>query len=77
MNVAISETWRRRGLALRLLDELESRFRLRGAKSAYLEVSASNTSALKLYRKRGYIEIGSLPGYYREEDGLAMEKPLT
>jgi ribosomal-protein-alanine N-acetyltransferase len=77
MNVAISETWRRRGLALRLLDELESRFRLRGAKSAYLEVRASNTSALKLYRKRGYIEIDSLPGYYREEDGLAMEKPLT
>ena len=77
MNIAISEAWRRRGLALRLLDELEGRFRLRGAESVYLEVRASNSSARKLYRKRGYIEVGSLPGYYREEDGLAMEKPLT
>jgi len=77
MNIAISEAWRRRGLALRLLDELESRFRLRGAESVYLEVRASNSSARRLYRKRGYIEIGSLPGYYREEDGLAMEKHLT
>jgi len=77
MNIAISEAWRRRGIAIRLLDEIEGRFRLCGAESAYLEVRASNTSARKLYRKRGYIEMGSLPGYYREGDGLAMAKPLT
>jgi ribosomal protein S18 acetylase RimI-like enzyme len=41
-----------------------------------LEVRASNTPAQSLYRKRGYIEVGCLSGYYRDEDGLAMERPL-
>lgn len=76
MNVAVAEEWRRRGLAGRLLDELENRFRERHASAAYLEVRASNTPAQRLYRKRGYAEVRSLPGYYRDEDGLAMEKPL-
>ena len=31
----------------------------------------------RLYPKRGYVEAGQLPSYYRDEDGLAMEKPLT
>lgn len=76
MNVAVSENWRRKGLALRLLDELENRFRIRGAEVVYLEVRASNTSAQRLYRKRGYIETGSLLEYYQDEDGLTMEKTL-
>ena len=77
MNVAVDKALRRRGLALRLLGELEERFRLQGVEIAYLEVRASNTPALSLYQKRGYIEAGFLPGYYRDEDGLAMEKSLT
>ena len=76
MNVAVAEARRRMGLAIRLLDELEDRFRLRGAEAAYLEVRASNTPAQRLYKKLGYVEVGSLPGYYWDEDGIAMEKPL-
>ena len=77
MNIAVTEEWRRRGLANKLLDELEGRFRKGQAEVSYLEVRASNTTAKNLYRKRGYAETGHLPNYYRDEDGIAMEKPLT
>ena len=77
MNIAVAAGWRRRGLAEKLLNELECRFRERVAEIAYLEVRASNTSAQRLYRKHGYREAGVLPRYYRDEDGFAMEKPFT
>ncbi len=77
MNVAVAEAFRRGGLAGRLMDELERRFRERRAEASYLEVCTSNTPAQSLYRKRGYAEVGKLPGYYRDEDGLTMEKPLA
>jgi ribosomal-protein-alanine N-acetyltransferase len=76
MNIAVALNWRRKGLAGRLLDELERRFMERGAAASYLEVRASNIPAKILYLKRGYVETGYLPNYYRDEDGFAMEKPL-
>ena len=76
MNIAVATDWRRKGLGGKLLDELERRFKEKDADSAYLEVRASNAPAQSLYRKRGYKEAGILPGYYRDEDGVAMEKPL-
>ncbi|MGD0803625.1 MAG: ribosomal protein S18-alanine N-acetyltransferase [Candidatus Bathyarchaeia archaeon] len=77
MNIAVSEVWRRKGIAGRLLDELERRFMERGAEFVYLEVRVSNGSAQRLYRKRGYSDLSILPRYYRDEDGLAMEKSLN
>lgn len=77
MNIAVTKEWRRKGLAGRLLDELERRFKERRAEFSYLEVRVGNIPAQCLYRKRGYAEVGRLPGYYRDEDGLAMEKPLA
>jgi ribosomal-protein-alanine N-acetyltransferase len=76
MNIAVAEAWRRRGLATRLLDEIEGRFKEHYADVAYLEVRLSNTPAQRLYALRGYAVVGRLPNYYRDEDGLAMEKPL-
>lgn len=77
MNIAVTMGWRRRGLAEKLLNEVEGRFRELGAEIAYLEVRASNTSAQRLYTKRGYRKVGILSRYYRNEDGLAMEKSFT
>ena len=77
MNVAVTEVFRRRGLAGRLMDELERRFKKRRAEASYLEVRASNIPAQSLYMKRGYVEAGVLPCYYYDEDGLAMKKLLV
>ena len=76
MNIAVVEECRCKGIAGRLLDELESRFRERRSEYSYLEVRASNHTAHRLYCKRGYSDLGILPNYYKNEDGIAMEKPL-
>ena len=76
MNIAVTEAWRGRGIAGKLLDELERRFKERGAEFAYLEVRVGNEPAQHIYRKRGYRDLGVLPHYYKDEDGLAMEKQL-
>jgi ribosomal-protein-alanine N-acetyltransferase len=76
MNIAVAEAWRRMGIAGRLLDALECRFRERGAEFSYLEVRMCNEQAQHLYRKRGYQDLVVLPHYYKNEDGLIMEKPL-
>jgi ribosomal protein S18 acetylase RimI-like enzyme len=39
-------------------------------------VRVGNEEAQRLYRKRGYRDLGILPRYYKDEDGIAMEKPL-
>ncbi len=76
MNVAVEEEHRGRGIATALMDELEKRFAERGASTSYLEVRVGNDMARDLYKRRGYVEVGILPRYYRGEDGIAMEKPL-
>jgi len=76
MNVAVDEGHRNRGIGTMLMDELEARFRERGAAAAYLEVRESNHDAQRLYRRRGYIYLRKAVGYYGDEDGLVMTKPL-
>jgi ribosomal-protein-alanine N-acetyltransferase len=76
MNLAVDEEWRKKGVASRLMVEIEKRLFESGAVKSYLEVRTSNTAAQNLYRKHGYLVTGLLPNYYRSEDGIAMEKPL-
>lgn len=76
MNIAIDMSHRRRGISMALMDELEKRFAERGASTSCLEVRVGNDVARGLYKMRGYVEVGILPGYYRGEDGIVMEKPL-
>jgi ribosomal-protein-alanine N-acetyltransferase len=46
----------------------------------YLEVRVSNFSAIRLYNKIGFVEIGQRRGYYSteygREDALLMSRPL-
>jgi ribosomal-protein-alanine N-acetyltransferase len=55
----------------------------RGAKTMFLEVRPSNARALRLYRKAGFAEVGTRPGYYPAHDGkedaliLAMELSIA
>jgi len=69
---------RRRGVASRLLDDLERIFRERGVQTSHLEVRADNLAAQKLYRKHGYTDTGVLKNYYgRGIHGIQLKKNLT
>lgn len=53
----------------------------RGATEVFLEVSATNTAALTLYRTQGYDTVGERPGYYPSRDShretaLTLRKTL-
>jgi ribosomal-protein-alanine N-acetyltransferase len=74
MNLAVEGSWRRKGLGQVLLEELEARLSGRGVVLFFLEVRELNLPAQSLYLKNGYIIIDRLPRYYRDEDGLVMEK---
>ncbi len=68
---------RRRGIGLRLLEELEKIFAEKGVETCYLEVRIDNVAARELYRKQGYIETGRLKGYYpMGTHGVQLKKNL-
>ena len=76
MNVAVSPALRRRGIARALFAELERR--LPEIDELFLEVRASNSGAIALYRTLGVEQVGRRPNYYLDprEDALILRKEL-
>lgn len=77
MNVAVSPALRRRGIARALFAELERR--LPEIDELFLEVRASNSGAIALYRTLGFAQVGRRPNYYLDprEDALILRKELS
>ena len=61
-------------MASNLLDVMDDIGGKAGAKAVTLEVRPSNTEAIKLYEKRGFVVKGIRKNYYTEtgEDALVM-----
>lgn len=74
-NVATRLSYRRRGLARAVLEELIARAATRGVSSIFLEARVSNTPAISLYRSLGFCEIGTRRRFYSApvEDAVLME----
>ena len=68
---------RRKGIGLKLLQEMEKIFKEKNIKTCCLEVREDNIAALALYRKLGYVEVGKLKNYYRSANGVHLKKVLT
>ncbi|MEM3731253.1 MAG: ribosomal protein S18-alanine N-acetyltransferase [Candidatus Bathyarchaeia archaeon] len=73
----VSPLHRRKGIAERLLQEIEGLFKENNVKTCCLEVREDNTAALNLYRKLGYRRVGRLKNYYGDANGIYLEKDLT
>ena len=73
MNIAVSESHRRRGIARMLVEEL---IRQLDAYQLTLEVRASNAPAIALYEKLGFTQVGLRKNYYHKpkEDALILRK---
>lgn len=75
--VDVAIKYRRKGIGLRLLKEMENTFLKRCVATSYLEVRVDNQAARRLYRKQGYKEIESLDDYYSSGvHGLRLIKQL-
>lgn len=76
-NIAVTKSFRRRGIAKELLSRLEAQVRAAGGRKMFLEVRVSNAPAMALYLKTGYVGRYARPRYYGNgEDALVMEKKL-
>ena len=76
IDVAIK--YRRKGVGIRLLKELEQIFVKEGVKVCYLEARLNNVAALELYKKQGYTEVERLKNYYNEgAHGVCLQKWLS
>ena len=81
LDVAVAASLQRRGLGRYLLDKAAARARGLGMASILLEVRPSNTRALDVYRRYGYVEIGRRRAYYpahegQREDAIVMRYTL-
>ena len=76
MNIAVDPTYRRRGIAEALIQELIAQLKVRKSICLLLEVRASNGSAIALYEKLGFEQVGRRRNYYRnpKEDALILRK---
>lgn len=72
----VASNFRRKGVAQRLLNEVEKILKSRGINECRLEVRQDNLAAIKLYKQLGYREFGVLNHYYGEMHGFYLQKTL-
>jgi [ribosomal protein S18]-alanine N-acetyltransferase len=74
LNLCVREPQRGQGLGGRMLDELFARASKKAHLGFTLEVRVSNEPAIRLYRRKGFLEHGIRPGYYSDngEDAIIM-----
>tara|TARA_R110002126_G_scaffold43475_31_gene124674 strand:- start:11448 stop:11897 length:450 start_codon:yes stop_codon:yes gene_type:complete len=79
-NICVCSDQQGKGLGAKLLSHFIAQSEQRDATEAWLEVRASNKSAINLYTKSGFIEAGVRPNYYSsacgKEDAIMMCLPL-
>ena len=77
--IATHPDFRKQGIGEKLLAFALQSAKAEGAVSSFLEVRESNTAALRMYRKFGYVEDGRREGYYKDNDETAilMSAPLN
>jgi ribosomal-protein-alanine N-acetyltransferase len=74
MNIAVAPAWRRRGIAVALLDRLFEATAGDSRRGYTLEVRVSNGAAISLYERMGFHRRGIRRAYYTDnrEDALIM-----
>ena len=78
MNLAVRPEARRHGIGLALVLHALAAAVAQGARTALLEVRASNAAALAMYRKLGFVQKSVRKGYYSHprEDAVIMMREL-
>ncbi|MCD8307301.1 MAG: ribosomal protein S18-alanine N-acetyltransferase [Clostridia bacterium] len=76
-NIAVSEPYRNSGVGTALLENLLAKAKDKGVKKVFLEVRVSNSAAMSLYLKTGFVGVYARTRYYTDgEDCLVMAKNI-
>ena len=74
----VAPAWRRRGLAQRLMAEVESILHAAGAVRMQLHVFTGNTTAVRFYESIGYAQVGMAENFYAQNlHALVYRKTLS
>ncbi len=75
ISVAVKEDFRRKGLGEALINDLLTIAKGENCTSVLLEVRESNSKAIALYTKLGFIKIAHRKDFYQKprEDGITMQ----
>ena len=78
MNLAVAPDRRRQGIGEKLLCTMSEVLHRHGVDTLFLEVRPSNTAAIALYERCGFVQAGRRPKYYVNppEDALILRKEL-
>lgn len=76
ITINVASAYRRKGIATKMLQEIETILEQKSINEVHLEVREDNSAALKLYQKSGYQKIGRLEKYYGKAHGLHLKKNL-
>ena len=71
-NIAVHPDYRRRGLGAAILRALLRHAKDARLESVSLEVRASNTAAIQMYRSAGFVEMGRRKGFYQKPTEAAL-----
>ncbi len=71
-NIAVSEEFRKKGIALKLIEKMLNFTNENKVKAVFLEVSSSNLSACNLYEKKGFVAQGTRKKYYPNGDDALL-----
>jgi len=78
LTIAVATAWWGKGIGSALLNRLITEAERRGCTEIFLEVRADNTRAQRLYRRRGFTDIGIRHAYYQPSgmDAIVMRLDL-
>lgn len=78
MNLAVAPDCRRQGIGAELLCAMSELLHRQGIGFLFLEVRPSNSAAIVLYERHGFVRVGRRPKYYVNptEDALILRKEL-
>lgn len=73
LTIAVAPDHRRQGIGDQLLCDLIAQTKARGASDMILDVAFNNDSAISLYKRFGFFQIGQRLRYYRTPDGATLD----
>lgn len=76
ITIGVNPEMRRNGIASAMIGIIEKTIKNQGVKKIFLEVSANNIPAQKLYENLGFLVVGNRPKYYDGIDAILMAKNL-
>ncbi len=77
MNIIVRKSFRNCGIGNLLMENILLELKNRKIATVHLEVAKNNISAIHLYQKFGFYEVGLRKNYYKDTDAILMELTIN